>query len=60
MNMKVPTCTTMAPQAPHAIHNGGTAPLHYYRVEFIRVDGDDFPTHWQRWYPWMKYMKNMR
>jgi hypothetical protein len=60
MDMKVPSCMTMAPQAPHAIHNGGTAPLHYYRVEFIRVDGDDFPTRWQQWYPWMKYMKNMR
>jgi len=60
MNMKVPTCTTMAPQAPHAIHNGGSVPLHYYRVELIRVDGDDFPTHWQEWYPWMKYMKYMR
>ena len=60
MNMKVPTCMTMGPQAPHAIHNGGTVPLHYYRVELMRVDGDDFPTHWQQWYPWMKYMKNMR
>ena len=35
-------------------------PLHYYRIEFKRVDGEGFASHWQEWYPWMKYMKNMR
>lgn len=60
-DMKVPTCTTMAAQkAPHTIHNNGTIPLHYYRIEFKRVDGDDFQSHWREWYPWMKYMKNIR
>jgi mannose-6-phosphate isomerase-like protein (cupin superfamily) len=59
-NMTAPTCTTMGPQAPHAIKNNGDVPLHYYRIEFKRVDGDAFQTHWQEWYPWMKYMKNMR
>lgn len=59
-NMKVPICVDMAPQAPHAIHNGGAVPLHYYRVEFKRVDGTDFATHWRQWYPWMQYMKYMR
>ena len=57
MDMKVPTCTTTAEQAPHAIHNSGAAPLHYYRIEFKRVDGEDFKTNWQTWYPWMKYMR---
>ena len=59
-NMKVPTCTTVAPQAPHTIRNNSAIPLHYYRIEFKRVDGNDFPSHWREWYPWMKYMKNMR
>ena len=59
-NMKVPTCTTMSPQAPHAIRNNGAVPLHYYRIEFKRVDGDAFQSHWREWYPWMKYMKNIR
>ncbi len=59
-NMTAPTCTTMAPQAPHAIRNNGIVPLHYYRIEFKRVDGDAFQSHWREWYPWMKYMKNMR
>jgi len=59
-NMKEPTCETLAPQAPHTIRNNSQIPLHYYRIEFKRVDGDDFPTHWREWYPWMKYMQNMR
>jgi hypothetical protein len=60
-DMKVPTCTTVGAQKiPRTIHNNGTVPMHYYRIEFKRVDGDDFATHWREWYPWMKYMKNMR
>ena len=59
-NMSVPTCTTVAPQALHAIRNRSPIPLHYYRIEFKRVDGDDFPSHWREWYPWMKYMKDVR
>lgn len=59
-NMKVPTCTTVAPQAPHTIRNNGQIPLHYYRIEFKRVDGDNFQSHWREWYPWMKYMNHMR
>jgi hypothetical protein len=60
MGMKVPTCKTMAPQAPHKIHNSGTVPVHYYRVEFKRIDGADFGNNWQKWYPWMMNMKYMR
>jgi hypothetical protein len=59
-NMSAPTCTTVAPAAPHTIRNNSALPLHYYRIEFKRIDGDDFATHWQEWYPWMKYMQNMR
>ncbi|HEY1462658.1 MAG TPA: hypothetical protein VGF44_04500 [Terriglobales bacterium] len=59
-NMTVPTCMTVAPQSPHTIRNDGAIPLHYYRIEFKRIDGDDFPSHWREWYPWMQYMKNMR
>lgn len=59
-NMKVPTCMTTAPRAPHKIHNAGNAPLHYYRIEYKRIDGPDFRTNWQKWYPWMTYMKYLR
>lgn len=60
LNMMAPTCATYGPQAPHSIQNKGDAPLHYYRIEFKRVDGAALGLHWQEWYPWMKYMKNMR
>lgn len=59
-NLKVPTCMTTAPRAPHAIHNGGTAPLHYYQIEYKRIDGDGLTANWRKWYPWMQYMQFMR
>jgi hypothetical protein len=58
--MTAPTCTTMGPQAPHSIQNKSDVPVHYYRIEFKRVDGEGLGEHWREWYPWMKYMKNMR
>jgi mannose-6-phosphate isomerase-like protein (cupin superfamily) len=60
LNMTAPTCTTMGPQAPHSIQNQSDVPVHYYRIEFKRVDGEGLGEHWQEWYPWMRYMENMR
>lgn len=51
--MVYPTCSTMGPQAPYAETNNDTFPLHYYRVEFKRIDGDGIKTNWKTWYPWM-------
>jgi hypothetical protein len=59
-NLEAPTCGTSAPQAPHALHNGGTVPVHYYRIEFKRIDGDGLAQNWKKWYPWMQYMQYMR
>jgi len=59
-NLKVPTCMTMAPRAPHKIHNGGTALLHYYQIEYKRIDGDGLAANWRKWYPYMQYMQFMR
>ena len=59
-NLKAPTCGTSAPQAPHAIHNGGKVPVHYYRIEYKRIDGDGLTQNWRKWYPWMQYMQYMR
>ncbi|TMB32635.1 MAG: hypothetical protein E6J61_07100 [Deltaproteobacteria bacterium] len=60
LDMKFPLCLTSAPQGAHVIHNGGSAPLHYYRIEFKRVDGEGYRTNWRKWYPWMQYMQHMR
>ena len=46
-------CSVSAPRAPHALHNGGKVPVHFYRIEFKRVDGKDLATRWRQWYPWM-------
>src|ERR1700680_2937246 len=45
--MQYPTCSTMGPQAPHALTNNDTFPLHFYRIEFKRIDGDGFKTNWK-------------
>jgi len=58
--MTAPTCATVGPQAPHSIENKGDIPLHYYRIEFKRADGEALGARWREWYPWMQYMKNMR
>lgn len=52
--MKWPTCTPAAAQAPHqGPFNTGLAPNHFYRLEFLRVEGNDFQTNWKEWYPEM-------
>jgi hypothetical protein len=51
--MQYPTCWTLGPQAPHAVTNNDTFPLHFYRLEFKRIDGDGIKTNWKTWYPWM-------
>lgn len=48
-----PTCSTSGPEAPHALHNTGSVPVHYYRIDFKRIDGEGIKTHWREWYPWM-------
>lgn len=49
----LPVCSTSAPLAPHSIRNKGAAAIHYYRIDFKRIDGNGIKTHWREWYPWM-------
>jgi hypothetical protein len=51
--VQFPTCDTMAPLAPHQVVNNGKIPIHYYVVEFKRLDGADLGANWKTWYPWM-------
>lgn len=51
--MQYPTCSTTGPQAPYAVTNNDAFPLHFYRIEFKRIDGDGIKTNWKTWYPWM-------
>ena len=51
--LQFPTCQTMNTQAPHAETNQDTWPHHFYRLEFLCVDGKDIQDHWKEWYPYM-------
>jgi hypothetical protein len=51
--MNFPTCDTMAPLAPHQVTNKSDIPIHYWILEFKRLDGTDLAANWKTWYPWM-------
>jgi hypothetical protein len=51
--MQYPTCETLAPLAPHQVTNHASFPIHYYQLEFKRLDGEDLGAKWKEWYPWM-------
>jgi hypothetical protein len=55
--LSFPLCATQGPQAPHALTNTTATPVHYYRIEFKRIDGDGLRTRWAEWYPWMAKYK---
>ena len=39
-HLALPTCAAVGPQPPHQFHNTDSFPQHFYRIEFMRVDGD--------------------
>ena len=51
-------CATTGPAPAEVTHNTGSVPIHYYRIEFKRIDGDGLKSHWQEWYPWMNVVKD--
>jgi hypothetical protein len=55
--LSFPTCATLGAQAAHAVTNTSATLIHYYRIEFKRIDGDALRDHWAEWYPWMDAMK---
>ena len=36
-----PQCVLFEPTPPHALTNKGTYPIHFYRMEFKRIEGND-------------------
>jgi hypothetical protein len=49
-------CSTTGPVLAKAI-TATTRPIHYYRIDFKRVDGDGLKDHWREWYPWLDAVK---
>ncbi|MBC2667125.1 hypothetical protein H7F51_16520 [Novosphingobium flavum] len=51
-------CATTGPAPVQTTRNTSAVPIHYYRIEFKRIDGDGLKDHWQEWYPWMKVLED--
>lgn len=45
-----PNCRVEGTRAAKLVTVDGDFPKHYYRVEYKRVDGKDYPANWQAWY----------
>jgi mannose-6-phosphate isomerase-like protein (cupin superfamily) len=41
MSKGLPMAWSSPPQSTHSVHNLDTFPMHFYRIEFKRVEGDD-------------------
>jgi hypothetical protein len=50
-------CATTGAGDAGVTRNTGAAPIHYYRIDFKRIDGDGLKDHWREWYPWMAALK---
>lgn len=46
-----PSCYGAIPQWPHSVTVTGNVPQHFFRLQFVRMDGADIQKNWQRWYP---------
>ncbi len=55
-NFESLTCGSVAPRGLHQMTNPGKTPIHYYRMEFKRVDGPALKDNWRKWYPWMSHL----
>jgi hypothetical protein len=51
-------CATTGPTAANVVRSTNAAPIHYYRIEFKRIDGEGIKDHWREWYPWMATLKD--
>jgi len=48
-----PWCQVQASKLAQKSTVKGDFALHYYRMEYKRIDGDAFAANWQKWYPWV-------
>lgn len=49
--MTYPSCYGAIAQWPHSVTVTGDVPQHFFRLQFIRTDGDEIQNNWQQWYP---------
>jgi hypothetical protein len=48
-----PWCRIEGAHAPHSVTVSGKFPQHFYRIEYKRIDGDDYVKNWKTYYPWL-------
>jgi len=46
-----PTCFAAVPESPHQVTHKTGAAVHFFRVHFKRVDGEEIKAQWRAWYP---------
>ena len=51
-------CATTGSSGAEVTRNRSAVSIHYYRIEFKRIDGDGLKDHWREWYPWMAALKD--
>lgn len=54
--MTAPRCITLGRDQMPAFANTSDRPLHFYWIEFRRIDGTGLHDHWREWYPYMVSM----
>jgi hypothetical protein len=54
--LAMPRCLTVDAGASTALRNTGATAIHYYRMEFKRIEGEALKDHWREWYPFMTDM----
>jgi hypothetical protein len=54
--MAVPRCITLGANQRVPVINKSGATLHFYAVQFKRIDGPGLREHWREWYPFMLEM----
>jgi len=55
--MVTPRCITLGANQMAAITNRSASTLHFYRIDFKRIDGAELHDHWREWYPFMIDMR---
>jgi hypothetical protein len=55
--MTMPCCMTLDAGVALPVRKTGRAAIHYYRMEFKRIEGDALKEHWREWYPFMADMR---
>jgi hypothetical protein len=56
VGMVAPRCITLAADQLAPVSNPTDNPLHFYRIDFKRIDGPGLKDHWRAWYPFMLKM----